>query len=167
MVSDPRYAVPGLVRNGDYIVAVHHLKNSVLAPSELSIAALSARLDGLIDVLGVRIDLPLDENLDAILEKPVVALRASRFAAELAQLVQGMDPEQEHLLNTLRRDMLLGVAGIPAALDEDAVRRCVQDSIDLVYCLLGALSDVAATAPEATKKEALEHYSRVSGYVFR
>ena len=166
MVSEPRYVVPDLVRNGDFIVAVHHLKNSVSAPSELSIAALSARLDDLIDVLGVRIDLPLDQNLDAILEKPVAALRAARFAAELGQSVQGMDPDQEHLLNTLRRDMLLGVAGIPAALDEDTVLRCARDSIDLVYCLLGSLSDVAASAPEETKKEALEHYSRVSGYVF-
>ena len=166
MVCEQSNNIADLVRDGDYIVALHELKNSVSTPSELSIAALSARLDDLMDVLEIRPDRPLEENYNAISAKPIVALRVARFAAELAPLVQEVDPEQEHLLNVLRRDMILGVAGIPATLDEDAVRGYARHSIDLMYCLLGALSDVAATAPEVTKKRALENYSRASGFVF-
>ena len=62
---------------------------------------------------------------------------------------------------------LLGVAGIRPTLDEEDLTRCMHDCRDLVYCLVGALSDVASTTPSAQKREAMDRYRRVCAIVFR
>lgn len=166
MAAEADYLIPSLIRDGDYILAIFELKESVSGFSKLGVAALSVRLDGLLDVLRYRLDHPLSENRNAILENPIVALRAAKIACELAKMVGKQDPEQGHILNKLRRDLLLGVAGITDDLVEEDIRRCARDSVDLIYCLLGALSDAAASAPEDEKQNALGSYSKASRIVF-
>ena len=164
--------MPELQRNGDFIVALHQLKQSTRKDlhSDGDATALAEQLDRLLAIAGIRADRLGDECISGAAANPVPAMRAATVAARLAVVLSGSEPrdsQQEYGLNLLRLDLLLGVAGIQPTLEEGDLTRCMRDCRDLVYCLVGALSDVAATASPGQKREAMERYSRTCGIVFR
>jgi hypothetical protein len=161
--------VPELRRNGDFYVALEELKRSTEKDPRhgREAVALSEQLDRLLSLAGFRVDRPGNETISAAAANPLPAMRAASAAARLAIALGGRDPQQEQGLNLLRVDLLLGVAGIRPTLDEEDLTRCMNDARDLVYCLVGALSDAASTAPPTQRPEAMERYSRVCGIVFR
>lgn len=173
-VSQPQpltlpYQVPELRRNGDFYVALEQLKRTtVREPRDHGDAvALEDQLERLLFIAGIGTDRAGDESMSAAAANPVIAMRAATAATKLAVTLAGHDPQQEQSLNLLRVNLLLGVTGIRATLAEEDLTRCMHDCRDLVLCLVGALSDVASTAPETKRGEAMERYHRVCDVVFR
>lgn len=160
------YRVPELRRNGDFIVALEQLKQSTTPRHHGGAVALSNRLEQLLLVAGIRTGRPGNDRIRAAAANPVIAMRAASAAMRLAIALDGRDPQQEQSLYLLRVDLLLGVTGIRPTLAEEDLTRCMHDCRDLVYCLVGALSDVASTAPQKKREEAMERYSRVCEIVF-
>lgn len=163
------YLLTDLRLNGDFIVVIEHLLRSTdeQLPQDLTAAKLSDQLEKLLSIAGIRLGVPLDENIDAITSHPIIALRAAVVAVRLARKINGHSPQQELSLNLLRRDILFGVTGIDHTLEQDAVQRCASDCKKIAYCLAGALGDVASSSPVSARKEAMESYSRLSSIIFR
>lgn len=164
----PVYQLTELRRNGDFIVAIENLMRSTdeELPDDLNAEDLEDKLEKLLSLAGIRLGLPLVENIGAINESPIIALRAAIVAVRLARITKEHDSRQKLDLNLLRRDILLGVTGIGQDLDEKTVKRCARDYEKIVYCLLGALGDIASIAPDNLKPEAMEGYSRINRIVF-
>lgn len=166
------YAVPELLRKGDFYLVLTQLKRSMERgpEDEESVSDASERFERLLSAVGVRHGESEIKFIELAAASPIAAMRAAAAATKLAIALSGQDPQRERELNVLRARLLLGVTGIHPSLDRDSIRRCMFDCIDLVYCLLGALSDVASsTQPvedEAEKRTALERYSRVCEIVF-
>lgn len=163
-----RYLLTELRQNGDFIVVIEHLLQSVdeKLSDDLTATKLSGQLENLLSLAGIRADVTLNENIDAIMEHPIIALRAAVVAVRLARKSHSLSPQQALSLSLLRRDILFGLTGIDQALEQDAIRRCVSDYAKIAYCLAGALSDVVSSSPEGSKKEAMESYSRLCSIVF-
>lgn len=166
--KNPPYLLSDLSRNGDFIVAVENLLRSVdeELPEDLTAVKLSEQLENLLLESAIRADAPLAENIWAVSEKPIIALRAAVVAVRLARKIKDISPQRELSLNLLRRDILFGVTGIDQQLQQDAISRCRDDYEKIVHCLVGALSDVASSSPENSKKEAIENYSRLCSMAF-
>ncbi len=162
------YLLTELRRDGDFIVVVEHLLRSADEQllEDLSAANLSDQLENLLSIAEIRAGVPLKENVDAITAQPIAALRTAVVAVRLARRIQDDSPQQALSLNLLRRDILFGVTGIDQILDKGAIKRCASDYEKIAMCLVGALSDVASSSPETTRKEAMESYSRLCSVLF-
>ncbi|MCP4605881.1 MAG: hypothetical protein GY847_36105 [Proteobacteria bacterium] len=162
------YLLTELLLDGDLIVVVEHLLRSTdeQLPEDLTEEKLSNQLENLLSDAEIRVGVPLNENVDAIITHPIIALRAAVVAVRLARKIHGHSPQQVLSLNLLRRDILFGVTGIDHTLEQDAIKRCTIDYEKIAYCLVGALSDVASSSPDSKKKEAMESYSRFCSIVF-
>ena len=162
------YLLNELRRDGDFIVVVEHLLRSTdeELSSDLTPAKLSVQLENLLSLIKIRADVPLAENIEAISDNPIIAMRAAVVAVRLARKITDHDPQKELSLNLLRRDILFGVTGINQNLEQAAIKRCAIDYEKIVHCLVGALSDVVSSSPESEKKEAMQSYSRLCSIVF-
>lgn len=164
----PVYQLTELRRNGDFIVAIENLLRSTdeELPDDLNTEDLEDKLENFLSLSGIRLGLPLAENIRAINENPIIALRTAIVAVHLARISKEYDSKHEFDLNLLRRDILLGVTGIDQDLDEKKVKRCAHDYEKILYCLLGSLSDIASSAPDNLKPEAMKVYQRISRISF-
>jgi hypothetical protein len=162
------YLLNELRRDGDFIVVVEHLLRSTdeELSSDLTPAKLSGQLEKLLSLAEIRADMPLAENINAISENPIIAMRAAVVAVHLARKITDHDPQKKLYLNLLRRDILFGVIGIDQNLDQAVIKKCASDYEKIVYCLVGALSDVVSSSPESEKEEAMLSYSRLCSIVF-
>ena len=152
------YRVLELRHDGDFIVAVHHLKQAaVRGPAgDMDRTESADRLRRLLTVAGLRTDRSRSETIETAANAPVPAIRAAVAACEFAVCLSSLsdrDLAREYELNMLRLNVLLGVSGIGLGLDDNHLKRCNRDCDGLVQCLLGALSDVASTAPPEQKQE--------------
>ncbi len=159
------YNVPQLKSNGDFILLVHQILNKNEGPQDINL--LSERLENLLELTGIRKDLSYEENINAINREPIIALRTAKIAMKLAQEISSTEPILERSLNILRRDILLGITGVNPSLNEENIERCLEDYRDLMYCLVGAISDVASTAAEKDKPEAMNNYRKICKIVFK
>ena len=170
-IYEPIYRVPELRRNGDFILLIWQMMQDVVENgwNEENKTNLSKQLEELFTITGIRQDFTYYQNIEAITKRPITALRVASVARKLAFSLSLSDHKsnQEHSLNLLRRDILLGVAGVKPTLGTMELERCLGDYKELMFCLSGAMSDVASSASEKDKPIALDSYRRVCEIVFR
>ncbi len=167
--AQPRpYLLSSLQANGDFIVVIEHLLQCVdEQPSiELSEDNLTTQLTNILEVADIQLDATLDENIDAIYNKPIVALRAAVAATKLARIASSDNQQKSAALNIFRRDILFAVTGRDKSLDQALIKRCLNDYPKIIYCLVCAMSDVASSTPASEKTEAIQSYSRLCSVVF-
>lgn len=161
--------MPELRRNGDFWVALEQLKRSSIKDprGDEDAIGLSEQLERLLSLAGIRPGGLRNDTIAGAAANPVPAMRAATAATRLAITLAERDAQREQRLNLLRADLLLGVTGVQPTLAEEDLTRCMADCRDLVYCLAGALSDVASTSAGNERREAMERYKRVCDIVFR